>query len=874
MKHTSKGMSKPRFLALLMTFIMVLAMLPTAAFAEEAPTSEDSGADESSYIMIDSVEDLQAISQNLSADYKLSANIDLSGVENWTPIGSFEADETVNDGETPNEAYAFTGTFDGEGHTISGLNVSSPIGAGLFGCVAGGTVKDLTVEDVTVSGSCMAAAVIGYAYNSTVDGVTLTASENKTNTITGSALNYQGYEMAPNMVAGIVGAGMDSNIKNCTVNNTNLNVTGLSKATAWGENVHDIGLLGGGLESTSLENCTVTDSTINITGAYTFGIGGLSGCAMEADKVEGCTVSGVTITLGDNAYLTGGLVGYSGQGKGKTALSDCKTENVTINVGEASSHIGGMIGGGFYLSGERYRAVYPVPTSFDITGATVFKAAITTGNNSTALGLVAGQAYQSTIDGAMPNGTINGEAASVCGLSEGKDIDFLYALSETYQPLFEDATFEEGYNHYWEDYAAAVVGKNAAKENDAAGMMKRSIGADSSVIGKTDVSEDEAAFCCAFTNGIARLSFHGSVITGYDDDDDVVFSHSYKYLRDGHLYGPNPENPEEQIPYMNLTIFETDDADSGEFKYFAMCDDTPSTTYHIEFRYGSELNDLKNDNDLEQMYTGKYAYWLAAGIPTSADETMISNVIALFCAENLAEMTTAETVSQRAELVGTWNGSEDSLVFATDGSVKKGADEGVFYAYDGKLITMIDDVCTAYKYTISGRTLTLYTVDGEKIATYTKPSSSHGHGSSSGKTTTKTEEPKQEETTQPTQETPKQTIVTMQIGSKILFVNSVAAEKDAAPVIRNDRTLVPIRFITESLGGAAAWNGATKEVTLTIDGREIKLTIGKTLEKYGVAPVIIGERTYVPVRFVADELGAATAWDDATKTVTITKSEE
>ena len=117
----------------------------------------------------------------------------------------------------------------------------------------------------------------------------------------------------------------------------------------------------------------------------------------------------------------------------------------------------------------------------------------------------------------------------------------------------------------------------------------------------------------------------------------------------------------------------------------------------------------------------------------------------------------------------------------------------------------------------------------------------------------------------------KQTVVKMQIDSKNLSVNGVIYEKDAAPVIRNDRTLVPIRFITESLGGKVDWNGITKTVTLTIDGKEIKMTIGKTLEKYGVAPVIIDGRTFVPVRFVADELGAAVAWDDATKTVTITK---
>lgn len=111
--------------------------------------------------------------------------------------------------------------------------------------------------------------------------------------------------------------------------------------------------------------------------------------------------------------------------------------------------------------------------------------------------------------------------------------------------------------------------------------------------------------------------------------------------------------------------------------------------------------------------------------------------------------------------------------------------------------------------------------------------------------------------------------IILQIGSTAVLVDEQAIINDVAPVIHNDRTLVPIRVITEALGGQVAWNEAAKEVTLTVNGKEIKMTIGKALEKYGVAPVIIGGRTFVPVRFVADELGAVTTWDDATKTVTI-----
>ena len=115
------------------------------------------------------------------------------------------------------------------------------------------------------------------------------------------------------------------------------------------------------------------------------------------------------------------------------------------------------------------------------------------------------------------------------------------------------------------------------------------------------------------------------------------------------------------------------------------------------------------------------------------------------------------------------------------------------------------------------------------------------------------------------------TVITMQIGNTDVSVNEKTITNDVAPVIVNDRTLVPIRIVTETLGGKVDWNDATKEVTLNIDGKEIKMTIGVILEKYGVAPMIINDRTYVPIRFVADELGAEVQWNEETKTVTIIK---
>ena len=129
-----------------------------------------------------------------------------------------------------------------------------------------------------------------------------------------------------------------------------------------------------------------------------------------------------------------------------------------------------------------------------------------------------------------------------------------------------------------------------------------------------------AQFDCAFINGVSTITFDGAVISGADENGNQVFSHEYTYTGLLSLGG-----------LMEGYLFETADEDAGEFKYFYMMPDTPATTYHLEFRYGS------NTEDLAEYNKGPYAYWLAAGFPVDADEEMIKNVITLFCEENLTE---------------------------------------------------------------------------------------------------------------------------------------------------------------------------------------------------------------------------------------------
>lgn len=105
--------------------------------------------------------------------------------------------------------------------------------------------------------------------------------------------------------------------------------------------------------------------------------------------------------------------------------------------------------------------------------------------------------------------------------------------------------------------------------------------------------------------------------------------------------------------------------------------------------------------------------------------------------------------------------------------------------------------------------------------------------------------------------------VSMTIGSNDFVINNnIVTVPDAAPYIANDRTYVPFRALGEALGAKVVWDNDARTVTYTLGDTEIVMTIGDTtytingVEKsMDVAPEITGDRTYVPVRFVAEGLG-------------------
>lgn len=99
---------------------------------------------------------------------------------------------------------------------------------------------------------------------------------------------------------------------------------------------------------------------------------------------------------------------------------------------------------------------------------------------------------------------------------------------------------------------------------------------------------------------------------------------------------------------------------------------------------------------------------------------------------------------------------------------------------------------------------------------------------------------------------------------------------DATPYVVGGRTLVPVRFIAESLDAEVEWKKETQEVVIKNDDKSIvlkigekKATIGKNIIELDTNAVINNSRTFVPLRFISETLDAKVEWQASTRAVLI-----
>ncbi|MDR0798239.1 MAG: exo-alpha-sialidase, partial [Dysgonamonadaceae bacterium] len=248
--------------------------------------------------------------------FKLMADIDLSGLENWDPIGGFDK--------------VFNGVFDGNGKTISGLRHTNFVGGnpdhddnkGLFGTLIDATIKNLTVQTTgwgiddgqggTKGGSC--GIIAGQATNSTIQNCS----------VSGQVHIYCN-------AGALVGTARGCTIEDCTAEDVDI------KSFMWNTG----GLVGNLADAPStIRNCTVRNAAL--ASINHDAIGGLAGTVESASPstIQGCTIENIEINNETNGhYGAGGLIGCLQQAN----ISNCNVANLTLPDNDMGD-MGGFIG--------------------------------------------------------------------------------------------------------------------------------------------------------------------------------------------------------------------------------------------------------------------------------------------------------------------------------------------------------------------------------------------------------------------------------------------------------------------------------------------------------------------------------------------------
>jgi len=119
-------------------------------------------------------------------------------------------------------------------------------------------------------------------------------------------------------------------------------------------------------------------------------------------------------------------------------------------------------------------------------------------------------------------------------------------------------------------------------------------------------------------------------------------------------------------------------------------------------------------------------------------------------------------------------------------------------------------------------------------------------------------------------------IVKLYIGEKNAEVNLAPATMDQAAYVKNGRTLVPFRFLGEALGAEINWDANKNQATLKLNGTEVKVTLGSNkayvdgeISTLDVPAESKGGRTFIPLRFVSEALGASVDYDPDSEMVLI-----
>lgn len=284
--------------------ILDLCLLLLGAVRVQAAGLSGSGTQEDPYL-IKTAADLASVHDDLSAHYALDADIDLFG-RIFEPIG--------NGAEG-----AFTGSLDGRGHTIRGLELDLQDSkyVGLFGYLEG-SVSDLKLSGVDIAGGRYVGAVAG--------NIGLGGSVTDCSVLSGSVSSYESAVAA--CIGGITGL-CEGTLDRCS-NAADITRKADVRNSAIG------GLAGKVTETLELSDCSNSGAVSGSDYSYT-GAGGLIGWTEKKVRMQDCSNAGTV-----SGYNTGGLIGYTAD---TTLLQNCSNSGrITNSIGEG---VAGLIGYGY-----------------------------------------------------------------------------------------------------------------------------------------------------------------------------------------------------------------------------------------------------------------------------------------------------------------------------------------------------------------------------------------------------------------------------------------------------------------------------------------------------------------------------------------------
>lgn len=121
-----------------------------------------------------------------------------------------------------------------------------------------------------------------------------------------------------------------------------------------------------------------------------------------------------------------------------------------------------------------------------------------------------------------------------------------------------------------------------------------------------------------------------------------------------------------------------------------------------------------------------------------------------------------------------------------------------------------------------------------------------------------------------------QTKVVMTVGKSAATVNGKAITLDSAPIVLNGTTFVPVRFVSDAMGAKLLFDGKTGQVTVLRGNKLMEMTLGKkdlilngALQSSDITPIVRNNRTLIPVRLFSEKLGLKVGYDGKAKKITI-----